>query len=133
MEENTMTLEVKFKVRDIRRNKWISPNIHLDYSGLLFWSIGGIHDVLLTREEQKELVVLLSTRLKDELDKEIYEGDILQWHDSKNVKTLWEVKATDSGWNPFIDDMQTDSSWHYRIIGNIYDNPELVELVSKDY
>jgi len=65
---------------------------------------------------------------KDIDNKDIYEDDILEWHYNVNVKDLWIVKATNGGWNPFIDNMDTDDSWHYRIIGNKHQNPELVKV-----
>lgn len=63
------------------------------------------------------------TGLKDKNEVEIYEGDILRF---ENLPKLEIVEATDGGWNPFIDSMQTDSSWHYEVIGNIYENKELL-------
>ena len=65
------------------------------------------------------------TGLHDKNGKEIYEGDILRF---ENLPDLDIVEATDGGWNPFIDSMETDGAWHYEVIGNIYENPELLEV-----
>lgn len=65
------------------------------------------------------------TGLKDYAEQEIYEGDILAWNNI-DVKVTWVVKAVDGGWDPFISHMQTDGAWHYKVIGNIFENPELV-------
>jgi len=67
------------------------------------------------------------TGLKDKKGKEIYEGDILQWCDTTNVKDRWEVKETNGGWYPFIENMTTDKPFRYEVIGNIYENSELLE------
>jgi len=66
------------------------------------------------------MIPLEYTGLKDKNGVEIYEGDILKW-----LGRIHKVESTFGGWNPFIDDMQTDGSWHYEVIGNIYSNPEL--------
>lgn len=64
------------------------------------------------------------TELKDKFKIRIYEGDILRF---EKLPKLEVVEATDGGWNPFIDNMQTDSSWHYEVVGNIYEDKELLE------
>jgi len=57
---------------------------------------------------------------------DICEGDILGWANRLNEKR-WVVEATKGGWNPFIDNMTTGKPYRYRIIGNIYENPELMD------
>ncbi len=68
------------------------------------------------------------TGLKDKNGKEIYEGDIIQWWNGRElIGDAQVVEPTNGGWNPFIYDCQTDSSWHFEIIGNIHENKELLK------
>ena len=76
-----------------------------------------------------EIIYMQYTGLHDKNGKEIYEGDILRF---ENLPDLDIVEATDGGWNPFIDSMETDGAWHYEVIGNIYSNPELLEVKCKE-
>lgn len=92
------------------------------------------------------------TGLEDENGKEIYEGDIVDWTFFYNrigpcggatetdiqlrgvirwgtagfVFEVWRNDFEDAGWYG-ISDLNFDPSSDIEVIGNIYDNPELVE------
>ncbi|MCU4984467.1 YopX family protein [Bacillus thuringiensis] len=79
----------------------------------------------------KDVVLLQYTGLKDKNGKEIYEGDILEF--SGNVVALGIVKYNEnfatfqacngnSGWL-----FGNESGTNIEILGNIYENPELVK------
>lgn len=61
--------------------------------------------------------------------KEIYEGDIL--HDDENYR--WQVMSVDGGWviecleMPGLQCLTMTKTKYYKIIGNIYENPELIK------
>lgn len=87
--------------------------------------------------------IMMYTGLKDKNGKEIYEGDILatsnkesdgitdQWTLDENgyTKVLWDeenARFTYSLWFP-TDDTDSIYGWQYvEVIGNIYENPELL-------
>lgn len=61
------------------------------------------------------------TGLYDKNGKEIYEGDILKGGIYLSYEVKWDYE--DNGWNVKNDDIRK----HYEIIGNIHENPELLE------
>ena len=89
----------------------------------------------------KEIELMQSTGLKDKNGKEIFEGDILtDGHttgDIKNHQTLGFYMVDDEGIERFFSDTASledfDEDMKYaseilEIIGNIYENPELLEV-----
>ena len=94
----------------------------------------GINDILDFLSEDFE--IMQSTGLKDKNGKEIFEGDIVQidaeklWYsrEPKNRKCVQEVNFEEYDVQPFGG---SSSDWHsdsekWEIIGNIYQNPELL-------
>lgn len=82
-----------------------------------------------------DMRLLQCTGLKDKNGKEIYEGDILQIIDSEDKTTITvgfhdgafsvEIMADWGGFHKSLADFMYPNEWE--IIGNIYENPELVE------
>ena len=97
--------------------------------------------------EYPDVVLMQSTGLKDFNGVEIYEGDILLSTASENQEDWkkWQVHYADGRFlidykeipkdkrkrtNLELEDLCEDNIWLYglKVIGNIYENPELVEV-----
>nr|DAI73955.1 MAG TPA: YopX protein [Caudoviricetes sp.] len=92
------------------------------------------------RPRDENIILMQSTGLKDKNGKEIFEGDIIRYNidvvDIKRHQTLGFYTVLDGGEGFFgdgmsIDDFEEDAkefSKTAEIIGNIYENPELLEV-----
>ena len=130
--------EIKFRAWDIKRKKW-----HIDWRNMFPWGI---------KPPDTEIIILdimpldykfsQYTGLKDRNGKEIYEGDIVRiynWGRNKEEITINPVKIIfdldDGCWNtsPCVVEDQYDfytkcNGTAFEIIGNLYENPELLEV-----
>lgn len=92
------------------------------------------------RPRDENIILMQSTGLKDKNGKEIFEGDIIRYNidvvDIKRHPTLGFYTVLDGREGFFgdgisIDDFEEDAkefSKTAEIIGNIYENPELLEV-----
>ena len=122
-----MNERFKFRVFDYDENKMI-------YFSDLFSVVKPHHDrssmpnYYNAYEYHKTSEYMQSTGVKDKNDKLIYEGDILKVINGSingiGLSDKWEVKWVGNGWN--IDQWTFDSNHSYEVIGNIYENKELL-------
>ena len=68
------------------------------------------------------------TGLKDKNGKEIYEGDVVRKHLQAIDEKKWCIALeVDVHFDCYCDCTSSDKHLSYEIIGNIYENPELLE------
>ena len=116
-----MSREIKFRAWD-NKNKVMYPTAIIDVSG----NIMGMFEDQQSFFDTGRAEIMQYTGLKDKNGKEIYEGDILSWSLSPSLK----YKPFLMTWNE-LEARFTDYSPKEKaaVIGNIYENPELLEEV----
>ncbi|MBA7499211.1 hypothetical protein ES704_01951 [subsurface metagenome] len=71
------------------------------------------------------------TGLKDKNSKEIYKGDIVRHYDSfpseQNQQVVWHEHGFYFAWKDGLINHRLMSTEFFEVIGNIYENPELLE------
>ena len=85
----------------------------------------------------RNVTLMQYTGLKDKNGKEIYEGDVVTWVERgmKNCKAVGQVSWDKDGWNvqDFYNGSQDEPGRAFsenaevEIIGNIWENPELIK------
>lgn len=81
--------------------------------------------------DTEDMILMQYVGLKDKNGKEIYEGDIVKI-DCPTMKMTGEIKYSEMSATFFIyDEIIEETLWYQKeeleVIGNIYENPELLE------
>ena len=137
--------EIKFRAKDKRSGEWCIGELHLASK------VPHIHPDVLSSIPINTDTVGQFTGLKDKNGKEIYEGDIVEWlffyticssngangdreelligvvewRQGGFVFRVLENDFENAGWYS-ISDLNTETQTDVEVIGNIYDNPELL-------
>jgi uncharacterized phage protein (TIGR01671 family) len=82
-----------------------------------------VEDVTTLTVPNKDLVIMQFTGLVDRQGKDIYEGDVVSWHERKTAVVTW---LTSGCWGTSEGSPLGRSAGLCRVIGDIYSNPELV-------
>lgn len=128
-----MNREIKFRGKRIDTGEWV-------YGSLLQWKDGdaiicaneSLYSNVLIKRDVNPDTVGQYTGLTDRNGKEIYEGDIIGGSNGSINGYEWPFKLLIK-WNNERCGFNTpawgymDSTHYYDVIGNIHDNPELLE------
>ena len=101
--------------------------------GLKYTILDGGRNWTLTQmpiDKTFEFVLTQFTGIKDKNGKEIYEGDILlaDWNDKRYKPCITTVEWDEKEFcYYFSTGSVTEAHWSHEVIGNIYENPELIK------
>jgi uncharacterized phage protein (TIGR01671 family) len=132
-----MNREIKFRAWDSRTNEWLLGYERPNLGG--FSLVGevmmfGEYEKMLASFPLKELdklIIMQYTELKDRNGKEIYEGDMVRTNNNVIMPVTFEygsfiVKGNDIRFAERTDDLYYAVQMEIEVIGNIYENPELL-------
>lgn len=124
----------KFRAWDNWRKRMsVVDRIYIDTKGVrLYYDFGEYW------RDFRDVELMQSTGLKDKNGKEIFEGDIVQFEDCYEVSDFLYINTGIIEWcqggfhvtnrdSVLMEDLLDGDSLDVTIIGNIYENPELLE------
>lgn len=136
---------LKFRAWDKKKNKWL---VGYNVGNLGGFSLFGevillgewshvLDTYFLAREghSSEDLVVMQFTGLTDRNGKEVYEGDLIDYAGLKPLKIEWRNAGFAAPLLPFENSdpialSQEGFSAFAEVIGNVYENPELIPKLS---
>jgi len=111
--------EIKFRAKHHKSNEWF--NSPKDWTLSKFFELLERH--ILHPETLSQYI-----GLKDKNGKEIYEGDIFSSNDQDyNESVVFDKGCFKSDWNMHCMNDFVDSNEEIVVIGNIYENPDLIK------
>ena len=107
--------------REIKFRAWCKGSKSMDYDAI--YKLQGYIE--------GKYPIMEYTGLKDKNGKDIYEGDILEYVNQTNTKIFGDVIRYRNGWFAHWRtnglDTKTIIMENSKIVGNIYENPELID------
>lgn len=122
---------MKMKFWDKEEKRMIGPNLDPEQYQII--SYNGLALIDNEREDedgwpyQMDVEFLRYTGLKDANGREIYEGDIIEYHSANDRKRLLQVTWSDADAMFEFSGVRHDYATKGKVIGNIYETPELLK------
>ncbi|HFI0056078.1 TPA: YopX family protein [Streptococcus suis] len=128
---------MRFRAWNTFHNKWVK-HFYITENGLIYNMEQPHRDLIgAVPIEQSGLVLMQSTGLFDVNGKEIFEGDVVEFEDADDIENVYinqgVIEWCQGGFTVSnrttvtLDDLLDGDKLEVTIVGNIYENPELVE------
>lgn len=127
--------EIKFRAWDKKGNQMINYISSINFKNQNFIDIVSEYDLDVHNGENlghygrhtSEIEIMQFTGLKDKTGRDIYEGDIVNFGEGVNLPIEWAWNSYNFHNNSDWDITNHDPEKEFQIIGNIYENPELIK------
>ena len=134
--DNMATLQnliPKFRLWDKRFSEFVEDFFVSETGKIYKKSTDTGYGIAISRETSGNVVLLWSTGLCDKAGTEVFEGDILRHQIQTDYTFIVKYDKDNGRWygeglsRTYRIDVTKDFLQYYKVIGNIYENPELLE------
>ena len=127
-------------MREIKFRAWHKAKKFMDTAWLIDWEHGQVAHRSHNVSQLENCILMQYTGLKDKNGKEIYDGDVIRWSSEDEIGVVkyqdaafyLETNVPDNighsskFYSPWLRVIKHDLENELEVIGNIYENPELL-------
>lgn len=123
----------KFRLWDKRFSEFVEDFFVSEAGKIYKKSTDTSYGIAISRETSDKVVLMWSTGLCDKAGTEVFEGDILRHQIQTDYTFIVKYDKDNGRWygdglsRTYRIDVTKDFLQYYKVIGNIYENPELLE------
>lgn len=121
--------QLKFRIWDKQDKSFLSEEYLKHFKVAIAWDGKNIYQNFICGDKKvdDEVIIQQYTGLKDSKGVEIYEGDIVEFKTPNHGNLVTDAVAFDNGSFILEDMLYNLSDMKVRVVGNIFETPELIE------